>query len=78
MARRHHSKSRKSRRSRRSRRSHRSRKSSRSRKSHGGASLVGALKTALLPFLLFKSQKHQQKRIARKKTLKRRKTKRRR
>jgi len=69
MARRHRSKSRKSRRSRRTRRS---------RKSHGGASLVGALKTALLPFLLFKSQKHQQKRIARKKTLKRRKTKRRR
>lgn len=72
MARRHRSKSRKSRRSRRTRRSRRS------RKSHGGASLVGALKTALLPFLLFKSQKHQQKRIARKKTLKRRKTKRRR
>ena len=69
MARRHRSKSRKSRRSRRTRRS---------RKSHGGASLIGALKTALLPFLLFKSQKHQQKRIARKKTLKRRKTKRRR
>lgn len=72
MARRHRSKSRKSRRSRRTRRTRRS------RKSHGGASLVGALKTALLPFLLFKSQKHQQKRIARKKTLKRRKTKRRR
>ena len=49
------------------------RKSRKSRKSRGG-SLVGALKTALLPFLLYKGQKAQQKRVIRKKTMKRKKS----
>ena len=40
----------------------RSRKSRRSRKRRGG-SVVGALRTALLPFLLYKGQKAMQKRF---------------
>ena len=48
-------------------RSHRSRKAKRTRKRRGGSCLVGALRTALLPFLLYKAQKNQQKRVARRK-----------
>ena len=45
-------------------RRHRSRKAKRTRKRRGGSGLVGALRTALLPFLLYKAQKSQQKRVA--------------
>uniref|UniRef100_A0A6C0JD05 Uncharacterized protein n=1 Tax=viral metagenome TaxID=1070528 RepID=A0A6C0JD05_9ZZZZ len=46
-----------------------SRKSRKSRKSSkGGSGLVLALRTALLPFLLYKGQKKQQKRVLRSKT----------
>ena len=48
-------------------RRHRSRKAKRTRKRRGGSGLVGALRTALLPFLLYKAQKSQQKRVARRK-----------
>tara|TARA_B100001540_G_scaffold128166_1_gene114306 strand:- start:1294 stop:1506 length:213 start_codon:yes stop_codon:yes gene_type:complete len=48
-------------------RRHRSRKAKRTRKRRGGSGLVGALRTALLPFLLYKAQKTQQKRVARRK-----------
>ena len=48
-------------------RRHRSRKAKRTRKRRGGSGLVGALRTALLPFLLYKAQKNQQKRVARRK-----------
>ena len=53
-----------------------SRKNRKSRKSRKGGSVMGALKTALLPFLLYKAQKRQQKRVAKKKggRRKRRKT----
>ena len=61
-------------------RSHRSRKAKRTRKRRGGSGLVGALRTALLPFLLYQGQKTQQRRVARKKSKKRggRRTKKRR
>ena len=50
-------------------RRHRSRKARKSRKSRkGGSGLVGALRTALFPFLLYKGQKAQQKRVSRAKT----------
>ena len=48
-------------------RRHRSRKAKRTRKRRGGSGLVGALRTALLPFLLYQGQKTQQKRVARRK-----------
>ena len=48
-------------------RRHRSRKAKRTRKRRGGSGLVGALRTALLPFLLYKAQKSQQKCVARRK-----------
>ena len=48
-------------------RRHRSRKAKRTRKRRGGSGLVGALRTALLPFLLYQTQKSQQKRVARRK-----------
>ena len=43
----------------------RGRKGRKSRRRRGG-SVVGALKTALLPFLLYKAQKHMQKKKSRK------------
>ena len=52
-----------SRRRRRKRTKRRGRKKSRRRR---GGSVVGALKTALLPFLLYKGQKHMQRRVSRK------------
>ena len=54
-------------------RRHSSRKAKRTRKRRGGSGLVGALRTALLPFLLYKGQKAQQKRVSRAKTKKYRK-----
>ena len=51
-----------------------SRKSRKARKTRKGGSVMGALKTALLPFLLYKGQKAQQKRVIRKKTMKRKKS----
>ena len=45
----------------------RSRKARRSRKRRGG-SVVGALRTALLPFLLYKGQKAMQKKVSRRKS----------
>jgi hypothetical protein len=59
------------RRTRRTRRRSRSRRTRRRSRSRGGSGVVAALKTALLPFLLYKAQKMQQKR-SRGKTKKRR------
>ena len=50
----------------------RTRRRRRSRRRRRGGSVVGALRTALLPFLLYKGQKKMQKRVSRRK---RRKTK---
>ena len=50
------------RRNRRTRRRTGGRKSRRRRRRRGGAGVMGALKTALLPFLLYKAQKTQQRR----------------
>ena len=47
-------------------RKRKSRKGRKARKSRKGGSVMGALKTALLPFLLYKAQKRQQKRVAKK------------
>ena len=56
------------RRTRRMRKRTKRRRGSKSRKSRRrrGGSVVGALKTALLPFLLYKAQKHMQKRKGKK------------
>ncbi len=53
------------RRRRRKRTRRKGRKGKKSRRRKGG-SVVGALKTALLPFLLYKGQKHMQKKVGRK------------
>lgn len=44
----------------------RGRKGRRKSRRRRGGSVVGALKTALLPFLLYKAQKHMQKKKSRK------------
>ena len=44
----------------------RSRSRSRRRKSRKGGNVVGALKTAMLPFLLYKGQKYMQRKVRRK------------
>ena len=46
--------------------SKRSRSRSRRRKSRKGGNVVGALKTAMLPFLLYKGQKYMQRKVRRK------------
>ncbi len=61
MAKRRRSRSRRRRRKRTKRKGRRGK--SRRRK---GGSVVGALKTALLPFLLYKGQKHMQRKVGRK------------
>jgi hypothetical protein len=53
------------RRSRRRRSRRRRTRRRKSRKGKKGGSIMGALRSALLPFILYKSQKHQSKRVTR-------------